>query len=94
MDGVPVTVIPPTEVAAFVPEPETPRLAPVPITIAAVVFVPLVKAEKAGDPIVIVWQPNPVPEVQIKAEVEPLHEGTAKAEGVVAVRAPTTVFAA
>ena len=41
----------------------------------------------------IVLQPNPVPLVQIKAFVDPLQEGSAKADGVVAVRAPRTVFA-
>jgi hypothetical protein len=37
-------------VAAIVPEPVTPRLAPVPTSIAAVVLVPLVKAENAELP--------------------------------------------
>ena len=42
--------MPPMEVALFVPEPLTPRLAPDPITIAAAVLVPLVRAEKAALP--------------------------------------------
>jgi hypothetical protein len=43
---------------------------------------------------VIVLQPNPVPEVQVSAFEAPEHEGTARADGVVAVSAPRTVFAA
>jgi len=40
-------VIPPTDVAAIVPDPEVAKLAPVPITMAAEVFVLDVIAEKA-----------------------------------------------
>jgi len=39
-----------TDVAAIVPVPLTPRVAPLPTTIAAVVFVALVIDEKAGEP--------------------------------------------
>ena len=40
------------------------------------------------EPAEMVLQPNPVPLVQIKAFVVPLHDGTDNAEGVVAVNAP------
>jgi hypothetical protein len=44
-------------------------------------------------PPVIVLHPNPVPEVQLRAFVAPPHEGIANPDGVVAVKAPSTVFA-
>lgn len=46
-EGVPVTVMPPILVALMVPDPDTSKLAPVPITIAAVLLVEPVIAEKA-----------------------------------------------
>ena len=52
-----------------------------------------VKGKTTPDP-VIVLQPNPVPEVQMSALDAPEQDGTANADGVVAVNAPTTVFAA
>ena len=41
----------------------------------------------------IVLHPNPVPEVHVRAFVAPLQDGNARPDGVVAVRAPSTVFA-
>ena len=43
--------------------------------------------------VLIVLHPNPVPGVQIRAFVEPSQDGSAKPDGVVAVRAPRTVLA-
>ena len=45
-------------------------------------------------PLLIVLQPNPVPEVQVRAFAAPEQLGTASGEGVVAVSAPRTVLAA
>ena len=42
----------------------------------------------------MVLQPKPVPDVHISALLAPEQDGTARADGVVAVRAPRTVFAA
>jgi hypothetical protein len=44
-------------------------------------------------PEVIVLQPNPVPDVQIKAFVAPLQDGKGRPDTPVAVSAPNTVFA-
>lgn len=70
------------------------REAPAPTTIAAVVLVLLVSAEKADEPPPdMVLQPKPVPVVQIRAFVAPEQDGIANPDGVVAVNAPRTVFA-
>lgn len=44
-------------------------------------------------PLEIVLHPNPVPLVQVNALAAPLHDGTARPLGVVAVTAPNTVLA-
>lgn len=82
-----------TALAVIVPVPLGTSDAPVPTTIAAVVLVLPVSAENAEDPDERVLQPNPVPEVQISALVAPEQDGKASPEGVVAVSAPSTVFA-
>lgn len=79
--------------ALIVPVLVNPRDAPAPTSIAAAVFVPLVSAEKATAPPVIVLQPNPVPDVQMRALVAPEQDGIARPEGVVAVSEPRTVLA-
>ena len=48
--GVPVTVMPPTDVAALLPVPDTAIDAPDPTVIVAEVFVPEVMAENAAPP--------------------------------------------
>lgn len=52
-----------------------------------------VNVPAAAAPAVIVLQPNPVPVVHVSAFDAPLHEGTARSLGVVAVTAPRTVLA-
>ena len=50
VDGVPVTVMPPIDVALTVPVPDVAIVAPEPTVIVAVVLVPLVMAENAVPP--------------------------------------------
>jgi hypothetical protein len=54
-----VTPLPANTFALIVPEPDTPRLPPVPTTIEAVVFVALVIAENAG--VLVPQTPPPDP---------------------------------
>ena len=49
--------------------------------------------DQATELLEIVLHPNPVPLVQVRAFVAPEHDGKAKPEGVVAVKAPRTVLA-
>jgi hypothetical protein len=58
------------------------------------VVVPETVTGKVSPDAEIVLQPNPVPDVQISAFDAPEHDGSARADGVVAVSAPRTVLAA
>jgi hypothetical protein len=79
--------------ALIVPPPEKVSEAPVPTTIAALVFVPEVIEGNVAAPALMLLHPKPVPEVHVSALVTPEQEGTARPDGVVAVSAPRTVLA-
>lgn len=61
-----------------------------PVEAELLIITPSPVNELTPPPPEIVLHPNPVPEVHISALVAPLHDGTDKPEGVVAVSAPST----
>jgi cell division septation protein DedD len=54
---------------------------------------PVIPERRTAAAVIEELQPNPAPLVHFNALAAVLHEGTARSDGVVAVKAPRTVFA-